>query len=459
MHSPFFLHVTAGLLLPLVLGCSTADGLDDGSGDTGEPPVPSDPLPLPEGQSCDEQTLGWRTQCDVLGQISYENPLAPGQFLDLPPFTGPTLACCEGHPNAADADAACVSTCIEQLCRMAEDIYDDIADENGWYCTTGCQFDYQGCVAGNPVQQFPHPPFGEDYPHMVTVSCEGTNVEPRHPDGSFEFIDSPQNYYYDDPELCGLPLDMQGYAPLPAIVANAAREDSGTSALATWWYGADQGKEGTSEMEATLEYAVRPCESDECLELGRLHATVPAGLYGGLSVQSAAVELVSTTAWPKIDRSGGFQFPAGSLHFVLIASVSDVPFAITRTNGAPVQGRVSPSADLIELTDLRLPYADTDFGAELRLDLVGAHLNRAPKAAIRRLENPLHCDQPVLFTTASVDLDGDPMQHYWWTPSGMIHGSTAELVLPAGMHTIVLVSTDDRGAHDATSLSYKRSCN
>lgn len=420
--------------------------------------MPPDPLPTPDGTSCDEQTLGWRTQCDVLGQISYENPLSPGEFLDLEPFTGPTLACCEGHPSTTEADTACVDTCVEQLCRIAEDIYDDIADENGWNCTTGCQFDYQGCVAGIPVQQFPHPPLGNDYPHQVTVSCEGSNVEPRHPDGSFEFIDSPENYYYDDPELCGLPLDLQGFASLPALVANAAHEDAGTSALATWWYGADQGQQGTTEMEAKLEYTVRPCDAGECLEIGRVHAMVPAGLYGGLNVQSATLELVTVTERPKLDRSGGFQFPAGSLHFVLLASVADLPFAITRTNATPVQGRVSADADLFELTDLRLSFADTDFGAELRLDLVGAHVNRAPKAAIRRLDNPLYCNQPVILEAASVDLDDDPMQHYWWTPSGMIHGSTAELVLPPGLHMIVLVTTDDHGAHDATSLSYKRSC-
>jgi hypothetical protein len=98
-------------LLPLLLGCSTADGLG-GSGDTGEPPVPPDPLPAPDGQSCDEQTLGWHTECEVLGQIEYENPLDPGQFLELAPFTGPTLTCCEGNPSQAEADAACVQRCV-----------------------------------------------------------------------------------------------------------------------------------------------------------------------------------------------------------------------------------------------------------------------------------------------------------------------------------------------------------
>jgi hypothetical protein len=159
-----------------------------------------------------------------------------------------------------------------------------------------------------------------------------------------------------------------------------------------------------------------------------------------------------------IDRTGAFSFPAGSLQFVLTATVADQPLAITRTNATAVQGRVSHAADLFEITDLRLAYADSDFGAELRLDLVGAHTNRAPQAAIRRLENPLACDEPVVLYAASLDPDGDSMQHYWWTPAGMFQAPTAELLLTPGPHFVVLVSVDDRGAHDATSLTYKRSC-
>jgi hypothetical protein len=458
MHHRFLLLTTAGLLLPLILGCSTADGVGSSSGDTGEPPAPPDPLPVPQGSSCSDSTLGWSTQCEVLGQVSYENPLEPGVLLELEPFTGPTYACCEGNPSQADADAACVQRCEEQLCRLAEDIYDDIAHENGWNCIAGCQFDYHGCLAGIPVQQFPHPPFGDDYPHEVTVSCEATNVEPRHPDGTFEFIDSPENFFYDDPELCGLPPSLTGQDPLRVVVANAAREDAGTQAIATWWYGEDQGKVGSTDVEAELEYAVRSCEGAECLALTRVHASIPAGAYGGITVQSADLTLVATTIEPKLDPSGGFEFPAGSLHFVLGASVGDLPLAITRTNTSPVYGRVSHGADLFELTDLRLAYDESDFGAELRLDLVGAHVNRAPRAAIRRLDTPIDCAAPVVFQAASVDPDDDPMQHYWWTPGGMFAASTAEIVLPPGPHLIVLMSADHRGAHDATSLTYTRSC-
>jgi hypothetical protein len=164
------------------------------------------------------------------------------------------------------------------------------------------------------------------------------------------------------------------------------------------------------------------------------------------------------TAQPVIDRTGGFEFPAGSLHFVLSASVADMPLALTRTNATAAHGRVSHAADLFEVTDLRLSYEDSDFGAELRLDLVGSHTNRAPQAAIRRIDNPLDCDEPVVLEAASVDPDGNPMQHYWWTPTGMLKASTAELALPPGTHFIVLVSADHRGAHDATSLTYERSC-
>jgi hypothetical protein len=59
---------------------------------------------------------------------------------------------------------------------------------------------------------------------------------------------------------------------------------------------------------------------------------------------------------------------------------------------------------------------------------------------------------------ASVDPDDDTMQHYWWTPHGMVKAPATELVLPPGAHFVVLVSADDRGAHDATSLTFERSC-
>jgi hypothetical protein len=447
------------LLLPLVLGCSTADGLDTGYGDeTGVPPDPPDPTPAAEGSSCGEGVFGWRTACEVYGQISYQNPLDPAQYLEIDPFVGPTFACCEGNPDPSTADDACVQSCTAQLCDIAENIYEQIAQENGWSCALGCEFDHAGCMAGIPVQQFPHPPLGEDYPHEVTVVCEATNVQPRHPDGSFEFLEVPTNFSYDDPEPCGVTSGLGTLGPLGSLVANTAREDSGTQALASWWTELEQGQQGTLDVEAELAYAVRPCGDEECLELSRLDASIPAGLYAGLNVQSANLSLIGVSEPPLIDRTGAFSFPAGSLHFVLTATVGELPLAIIRTNATTAHGRVSRAADVFEVTDLRLSHEEPGFGAELRLDLVASHTNRAPEATIRRLDNPLDCDEPVVLHAASVDPDGDSMQHYWWTPVGMVSAPTAELVLPAGNHFVVLVSTDHRGAHDATSLTYTRSC-
>lgn len=452
-------RTTTCLLLQLVLGCSTADGLDTGYADeTGGPPEPPDPEPASDGDACGEGVFGWRTACEVYGQISYQNPLDPSQYLEIDPFVGPTFACCEGNPALSTADAACVDSCTAQLCDIAESIYEQIAQENGWDCAFGCDFDHAGCMAGIPVQQFPHPPSGEDYPHEVTVSCEATNVQERHPDGSFEFLEVPTNFAYDDPEPCGVTSGLAMPASLGSLVANSAREDSGTYALASWWADGMQGQQGTVDVEAELAYAVRPCGDDECLELSRLDASIPAGLYAGLGVQSADLTLIGVSEHPVIDRKGGFSFPAGSLHFVLRATVGELPLAIVRTNATPARGRVSHAADVFEVTDLRLSHDEPGFGAELRLDLVASHTNRAPEAMIRRLDNPLECDEPVVLHAASVDPDGDPMQHYWWTPIGMIAAPTAELVLPAGAHFIVLVSADHRGAHDATSLTYTRSC-
>jgi hypothetical protein len=290
------------------------------------------------------------------------------------------------------------------------------------------------------------------------VTCDATNVEPRHPDGTFEFIDFPVNSTYYDPGTCTPEGLASGYQPLGSLVANTVREDVGTHALATWWTGAEQGREGTIDVEAELAYAIRPCGDQECLELTELHASIPEGPYAGLTVQAADLSLIGVSEPPVIDRAGAFTFPAGSLHFMLTATVADVPLALTRTNAGAARGRVSHGADVFEVTDLRLAYDDTDFGADLRLDLAGAHTNRAPEAVIRRLDNPLDCDEPVVLQAASVDPEGDPMQHYWWTPLGMFQAATTELVLPPGAHFVVLVSADHRGAHDATSLTYKRSC-
>jgi hypothetical protein len=446
------------LLSSLVLGCSTADGLDPGSSDTGGPPDPLEPAPAPDGSACGGETFGWWTDCVVSGQVSYENPLDPGQYLELEPFVGPTFGCCEGKPDQATADEACVERCTKQLCDIAKNIYDDIARENEWSCTQGCTFDMTGCLAGIPVQQFPHAPFGDYYPHEVTVSCAAMNVEPRTPDGTFTFVTTG----LVNPETCGDPPEAQaaGLLPLGALIANTAQEDAGTYALASWWTGTGEEKsqQGTIDVAAELAYAVRPCGEEECLELTRMHASIPEGPYAGLSVQSADLTLIAVSEPPVIDRTGGFEFPAGSLHFVLTATVGEASLAITRTNTTPARGRVSHAADLFEVTDLRLGYEESNFGAELRMDLVAAHTNRAPRAAIRRLDTPLDCDDPVVLQAATVDLDDDPMQHYWWTPNGMVQAATAELVLPTGAHFVVLVSVDQHGAHDATSLTFKRSC-
>ena len=73
------------LLLPLILGCSTADGLDTGSGGTGGPPDPPEPTPDVDGEACGPATFGWRTECEVYGTISYQNPLDLDDYIEIEP--------------------------------------------------------------------------------------------------------------------------------------------------------------------------------------------------------------------------------------------------------------------------------------------------------------------------------------------------------------------------------------
>lgn len=458
MDYALLVRPTSGFLLLTALACSTADGLDTGGGGTdGMPPGPNDPVPEPDGDACGPDLLAWHTECDFAGEISYENPLAPGEYLELEPFEGTIDACCEGAPSVGTANSACVDACVAELCRIARNIYNQIASENGWHCTLGCEFDYDGCLAGIPVQQFPHPPQGDDHPHEVTVSCEATNVEPRHPDGVFAFIDSPVNLTYDDPPVCD-PKHEAGFEPLGSLVANTVVEDAGSHALASWRTPSSEGQHSSSNVEIAAEYDLYPCGKEECLELTRFDATIPAGSYAGLQVQAGKLALVAVTDQPIVDASGRFEFPAGSLHFVLSASVADTGLAITRTNATTTHGRVTHATDVFELTDLHLQYEDSELGANLRLDLAGTHTNRSPRAAIRRLDLPFDCDDPVVFEAASVDPDGDPMQHYWWAPSAMVNTSSLEVVLEPGEHHLVLLSIDRHGAHDATSLSLTRRC-
>jgi hypothetical protein len=215
---------TPGLLLLTALGCSTADGLDPGSGGTSgqAPDDPLQPTPEPEGEACGSDVLGWQTDCHFVGEISYENPLALGEYLELDPFEDMAFACCEGAPSTNTANSACMDLCRAELCRIAGNIYRQIANENGWHCTQGCDFDTDACLAGIPVQQFPHPPSGDDFPHEVMVSCEATNVEPRRPDGAFEFLDIPENKEWNDPDVCD-PMAPPAGGRVRAKVSRAAR--------------------------------------------------------------------------------------------------------------------------------------------------------------------------------------------------------------------------------------------
>jgi hypothetical protein len=455
---------TFGLLFLVVvaLGCSTADGLDTGGGgDTSGPPDDDEQDPDANGAACGPEVFGWETACDYVGVITYENPLAPGEYLELAPFEDTfnnSVACCEGAPSTETADSACVNACIVEMCRIAGNIYRQLANENDWHCTQGCDFDTDACLAGVPLQQFPHPPFGDDFPHDVTVSCEATNVQPRHPDGVFAFINSPENYASDDPEPCNVPESEAEIEPLVSLVANTVVEDAGSYALASWWTRTSEGQQSSSNLAITVDYELYPCGSAECVELTRFDASIPSGSYAGLEVEAGKLSLVAVTARPVVDASGRFDFPAGSLHFVLAADIAGARLSITRTNATITHGRVSHATDLFELTDLDLRYTDSDFGAELRVELAGSHTNRTPRAAIRRLDLPFDCDDPVVFEAASVDPDGDPMQHYWWTPGGMVDASSTEVVLSPGDHRIILLSMDGRGAHDVTSLAFTRRC-
>ena len=65
----------------------------------------------------------------------------------------------------------------------------------------------------------------------------------------------------------------------------------------------------------------------------------------------------------------------------------------------------------------------------------------------------------MTFRAASADPDAQSLTHYWWVPGVLTDtGSTLDVVLDNGTHTIGLVSQDATGRMDAGAIQYTRTC-
>ena len=161
-----------------------------------------------------------------------------------------------------------------------------------------------------------------------------------------------------------------------------------------------------------------------------------------------------------MDRDGTFEFPPGSIDAALSAYVDGELHRLFASNADTVRGHASPSTNALSLSGLRFVYVDPLLTAELFLDIQASYTQRPPTASVSLLSAPRLCSDPVAFRASSADLDGDVLRHSWRAAERAVfgEGELFEVVLPAGTHTIELLSVDAKGAPSSARLVYKRVC-
>src|SRR5690606_9077941 len=118
--------------------------------------------------------------------------------------------------------------------------------------------------------------------------------------------------------------------------------------------------------------------------------------------------------------------------------------------GTP-RGRLSPAGDQLSLTGLRFEFEDSVVTAALEIDIQGQYDARRPNAQITHTTAPKSCTEPVTLLATSWDDDDEPLTHSWWIRDvGTFSGPLVEVVLPAGLHDVMLTSFDPAGLFDTT---------
>jgi hypothetical protein len=428
-------------------------GADDESGD--EPP---DPPPDENGDECGGNVVGWETRC--MAEVVTATASDKGDIPGVPGVgaeTGRAL-CCEGNPPIELADARCEDICQLELCEAAKLDHMKRCDSCGPF---DCGFVMTKCLAGGAHEQLVtcRTPAQFPFSYTLTASCSAINNELRNPDGSFLFLQDP-NEDFDDPAICR-PSENLEHDPPRGLGQYKGSESEGTVARVTWSMADAGGEQQSEELDVLFQYAILPCAapSSECMQLTALELTLPATEVLGMTLTRARLSVISVTEAPIIERGDRFHFSDGSIRVLMEAHVNGFPLVLSGWNVGMPQGRLSPGGDQFSLTDLRFEFEDSVVSAALELAIQGQYDARRPNAQITLTTAPTSCAEPVALLATSWDDDEGPLTHSWWIRGvGKLEGTLVEVVLPAGEHDVMLTSFDPSGLFDTETLRYARRC-
>lgn len=470
------------LLAAVAIGCSTADGLPQPH-DTEpyEPPPPpastgdsadssggdDDPMVQPEfGDNCGAGILGWQTTCNArTTKRAYSNPLEM-TAVTVEDELGDDFAnlCCEGFPSTEEADGGCQELCMQQLCEEARQAHMWWALEVAPSCLLmageDCGFDVVACLSGNPHLQILDDPNDllDPLEYFLDIDCTAVNGSDRAVSGHWLWLEYPDNHPNNDEPTCFTPSEI-GDDPDARPSQFRLSEGPGAQATFTWAFGEAHGVETTQDLEIAMDYLLTPCDGRQglCLEISGLEASIPSMTVQGVVLGKPFLFLEESSSGPFDLIRGSFVVPDHALRFTLTATVNGTPLRLTGYNDGPVQGRVA--APTLTLNGLQFGYGDALLQATLRLDVSATADASKPSAAIRPLDAPGDCNEPVTFDASSTDPDGEALSHVWWHPPvGFSTGPTFAAVLAPGHHVVLLITRDAAGRTDATGIRYDRVC-
>lgn len=414
--------------------------------------------PDAHGDQCGSDVFGWETPCFINSATVQKSQ--NGNTQDIPvPFTDATHGqlCCEGKPSIATADQGCEDICMREACEAARIDHMSQCDACGPW---DCGFDMSNCLAGGSHDQTIAClwPLGVGQ-YTLTVECDAMNNAVRNEDGSFNWIEDP-NDTSNDRDLCNTPMNLE-HDTFGALAQYSGSSSTGTTARVEWSLGASGGIESADEVDVEFGYGLVPCNGldDLCLSVRTLKLSLPTTEVLGMTITGAQLIATSFQREPTIERGEDFSFPAESIEVILRAEVDGNLLVLTGHNMDTATGQLAPAGDSFSLSDLRFGFEDSILSATLEVNIQGGYDEHAPTALIQRMAAPSACAEPVVFAAASYDADDEPLEHRWWVPGmGSFSGPLLEVALPAAQSRVVLTSFDPSGRFDIEGLTYTRSC-
>ena len=321
-----------------------------------------------------------------------------------------------------------------------------------------CGFDMDACLTGDWHQQTIDAVFG-DTTYFMRAACNNAHTNELFTNDVFDWRDQPVDSPINNPFMCDVGADPE---LTPGVVTpdNAAIEDAGMTASVSWTINAVSYFEDSEDTELKFAYDVHGCDTNaRCFDLAALQVKLPATTVQGVLIQNAHLSIYQVDTQPMLQSSGAFSFGPGTLHAIMSASADGFPVMLQGSNSGTVTGLLAPASGSLTFSGLEFDYSDSGIAAGLRIDIVGEYTVRGPSAVIIPAVVPTDCLDPVTFRAASSDPDGQSLTHYWWVPGVLTDtGSTLDVVLPNGTHTIGLITQDTDGRLDAGAIRYTRTC-